>query len=49
MDINGLIGRVLYLLGFKPGVSTSIGGWTTKGYGKLDDNGFWQYPVNAWS
>ncbi len=29
----------------KVGVSTNIADWTTYGYGLLDDNGFWQYPV----
>ena len=30
------------------GVSSGICGSTTYGYGKLDANGYWEYPVPAW-
>ena len=33
-------------LGFKPSVSTGIHGYLTYGYGELDSNGFWQYPLD---
>lgn len=40
-----LIAKLLFRLGFKYCVSTDIAGNTTKGYGKLDNNGFWQYQL----
>lgn len=39
------IGALLYVLGRAPHISTGICGTTTFGYGKLDNNGYWQYPV----
>jgi hypothetical protein len=43
--MNTLIAKILYFLGFKYKVSTDIGGSTTRGYGKLDPNGFWQFQL----
>jgi hypothetical protein len=31
--------------GIRPRCSTGIHGCITYGYGNLDDNGFWQYPL----
>lgn len=35
----------LFFRGCKPCFSTGIGGLITAGYGHLDNNGFWQYPL----
>lgn len=45
MKVNNIIAKILNWLGFKPKYSTDIAGNTTKGYGKLDDNGFWQFQL----
>ena len=37
--------RILYILGFQYSVSSCIADFTTYGYGKLDFNGFWQFPL----
>lgn len=42
---SSTIAKILYFLGVKYGVSTDICDITSYGYGKLDDNGFWQYPL----
>lgn len=34
-----------YELGVKPSVSTGICGFLTVGYGKLDECGYWEYPL----
>ena len=48
--IQRFIGWALYKLGYKPSLSHSIADTITAGYGRLDDNGFWQYPApdNFW-
>lgn len=30
----------------KPSASTGIDGHPTRGYGRLDEHGFWQFPVS---
>ena len=45
MNRNELIGKVLYNLGFQLNASTGICGTITYGYGRLDNNGYWQFPV----
>jgi len=40
-----MIAKLLYFLGFKYSCSTDIAGSTTRGYGKLDANGFWQFQL----
>ena len=40
-----LIAKILYRVGFQYKTSTGICGNTTHGYGKLDYNGYWQYPL----
>lgn len=50
--INEWIGWLLWTLSRvklyrKPWYSTGIHDGLTCGYGKLSDNGFWQYPVRA--
>jgi hypothetical protein len=43
-EIECIIGTILYKLGFKYGVCTCIGEWLEYGYGRCDENGFWQFP-----
>jgi len=43
--MNIIIAKVLFWLGFPPWYSWGIHGFKTKGYGKLGDNGFWEYPL----
>lgn len=43
--IQHLIALVLKCLGFKPNYSTGIHNKETCGYGKLDSNGFFKYPL----
>ena len=40
------IGLMRLISGEQIGVSTSIADTTTYGYGDLDFNGFWEYPVS---
>ena len=40
-----LIAIILYKIGLKPHMSYSIADEFTYGYGKLDDNGFWQLQI----
>lgn len=42
---NTRAGIIMFLSGRKIGVSTSIADTTTYGYGKLDFNGYWEFPV----
>ena len=44
-DLNCFIATVLFKLGFKYKTSTGIHGGLTWGYGDLDSNGFWQFPL----
>lgn len=37
-----------YYNGFKPCFSTGICGSLTAGYGRLSDNGYWEYPLPTW-
>ncbi len=46
ISIKDSIANALYHLGFKPSSSTGICGRLTKGYGKLDDNGYWEYDIH---
>lgn len=41
-----LIAKLLKLFGCKAHASTGIHGYITYGYGKLDHNGFWQFPLD---
>jgi len=45
MDWRHLVARILKRLGVKPNCSTNIAGGPTYGYGELDINGFWEYPL----
>lgn len=45
MRINEIIAKILKFVGLKPKYSNGICGNTTKGYGKLDNNGYWQFPL----
>jgi len=47
MKMNKLIARILKWIGRKPHYSTGICGSTTCGYGKLDKNGYWQFPLGS--
>ena len=44
-EFNELIGLLLYVFGFQHRTSSGIDGGLTRGYGKLDDNGYWQYQI----
>jgi len=39
------IAKILYKIGVKPTYSTGICGRLTCGYGKLDNYGYWEYPL----
>lgn len=39
------IAIALYETGHKLSFSTDIAGYLSYGYGRLDDNGFWQWPL----
>lgn len=45
--IKDLIGKFLYLIGVPCKVSTGIFGCITFGYGKLDNNGYWEYNAKT--
>lgn len=45
VSVNRIIARVLYMTGKIPHYSTGIHGGLTKGYGELDEYGFYQYPL----
>ena len=44
--MRGLVGRILYWLGIKPNVTHNIAGGVSAGYGDMDINGFFQYPID---
>ncbi len=47
MDYLAILHAIFRCLsGEKPGVSTDIAGNTSYGYGKLDSNGFWEFPIS---
>jgi len=45
IDWHERAGAILYRLGFKYGATTDICDNLSLGYGELDDNGFWEYPI----
>ena len=45
LRIQEFIGETLYWLGFEPTWSSGIHGGFTAVFGKLDDNGYWQFPT----
>jgi hypothetical protein len=45
---NTLEGIRRFLAGEKVGVSTGIDDSLTYGYGRLDEFGFWEFPVPRW-
>ncbi len=45
MKINNFVGKLLLFMRFKYKCSTNICDDITYGYGNLDDNGFWQFPI----
>lgn len=42
---SSFVAQILYKLHYQYGVSTDIADNLSYGYGKLNDNGFWQYPL----
>lgn len=40
-----VIAKILRFLGFVPKVTSNIADGKSVGYGKLDQNGFWQFPL----
>lgn len=45
LNPNEIIAIEMFLDGIPYGVSTGICGKTTYGFGILDSNGYWQYPL----
>lgn len=45
---DGLEGIRRFLAGEKVSVSTGIEDEITYGYGELNENGYWEFPVPAW-
>ena len=43
--MNEIIAKIIFFFGVRPKASTGIDGETTYGYGKLDNNGYWQYML----
>ena len=44
--VNRLVAQAMLAAGVKPGYSTAIDEVTiTRGYGELDANGFWEFPL----
>lgn len=43
--LNESIGLLKYLSGEQIGISTDVVGFTSYGYGELDFNGFFEFPV----
>jgi hypothetical protein len=37
--------KVFHAMGIKYGISMGIDDKITRGYGELDENGFWEYPL----
>lgn len=46
LDLRNKIANVLFGSGVKPKYSHGICGALTCGYGELDFNGYWQFPVS---
>jgi len=46
LGMKRFIAKILKFLRFKPKCSTGIHGLKTSGYGKLDQFGFWQFPLS---
>lgn len=48
---NERIAYLKFLNDEKPKASTGIHGGLTLGYGRLDDNGFWEFPlpIDCWT
>ena len=42
---NEIIALLFFILGFPPDCSTGICGSLTRGYGKLDHNGYWEFQL----
>jgi hypothetical protein len=43
--VNEPVAKVLEACGVRPGCSTGIDDSLTRGYGRLDANGFWEFPL----
>jgi len=46
MNWKIFIANVLLVMGIRPTYSTGVGGELTAGYGKLNEWGHWEYPVD---
>lgn len=44
-ELAPLLAEARCKFGIVPSMSTGICGFITVGYGKLDDNGYWEYPL----
>lgn len=45
LEVREDIAAFLLAAGRRPCCSTGIGGETTRGYGRLDEYGYWEYPL----
>ena len=45
LAVRALVAKVLENCGVRPGCSTGIDDRLTRGYGRLDANGFWEFPL----
>lgn len=46
VDLRVLIAHVKHVQGKTPGISTDICDSETRGYGYLDHNGYWEFPLD---
>ena len=46
--IRKMIALAIWALGCPPKISTEIGGFISRGYGKLDEYGYFTFPLNKY-
>lgn len=47
LKINKILAKAWYKNGMKPDISVSIADTYTAGYGKMDDHGFFEFPLDV--
>jgi hypothetical protein len=45
IEVREDIAQFLFAVGVKPSYSSGLGEEITRGYGDLDMNGYWEYPL----
>ena len=45
LEVRADVAAFFQAVGVRPCYSTGIHGLITRGYGRLDDYGFWEYPL----